>query len=240
MRYLNKAAILILAPAVVALVFTVDAGGLRTYLKKERRELQFRAKLVTLNHDIPPFDNLLLFAKNPEGSNKEDLSQYIQYYQKVVSLFPEMGEAYHILGYCYYYSGEYERSVSSYQKAIELKPELFWDYYNLGLILFKAGQFENAVPFFVKAVSFKPKEIMNQVVTSPAFRQIMASEKFNLEMDMNLQKSYDSSYYLLAASLQAGGRTQQAREILQKIKEARPGVDFPSLESLAKLELAIF
>ncbi len=240
MRYLKQAVILILGLIVIAFILAIDAGGLRTRLSKERQQLEFRAKVVTLNYDIPPFNDLLVFAKDPQNANNQNLSQYVRYYRKVTGLFPSMGDAYHFLGYCYYYLGQYQEAILSYQKAIELSPNLFWSYYNLGLILFKAGQFENAAPFFLKAVSFRPKEIVNEMVTSAAFRQIMSEQNFDFKMDSSLEKSYDNTYYLLAASLQASGQERQAQEVFNNIKGLYNKENTPSLKELANLNLGIF
>jgi len=118
-----------------------------------------RARLLVLNRLRPEtFYYITDFIGLHPEYGKIELEEYAFYYKAVVEYMPHRADALGLLGYCSYYLGQLNESISSYQRAIGINPDFFWFHYNLGVIYFKEGRYKEALESFKKALATKPQQ----------------------------------------------------------------------------------
>ena len=173
-----------------------------SHIRIEREQVKNKARIMTLNQLMPMFDPLLTFLKDPHYfDHGRNTKEFIDYYKKVVEYMPRNADAYGMLGFFYYYCGNYEKAVASYQKAIELNGYFFWFYYDLGVICFKNSRYAEAIKFFKKALEQRPEIALKIISSSPIYTSIIkGSSHFDYPMDAALKAAYMNSYKLLALS----------------------------------------
>ena len=165
--------------------------------------IKYHIKAVTLSRFMPAsFRELIEFVNDPRSAPKAKLQEYVQYYEKVVDFLPTArGEAYEILGFCYYYLGQYRQSLTAYIKASRINPKFFWPHYNLGVIYFERGYYEKAVESFDKALATKLNDNFDVINNSKVFNPIlMSSYQFISETMLRLKTAYRDSHVLLVLS----------------------------------------
>jgi len=155
------------------LTFIKDENALFLYLNKQRDHVKAKAKLVTLNHFIPSFDDLAHFIQKKERSiNKDILWPYIKYYQKVIDTFPNMADAHTVLGFCYYYSGQKEEAAIHFKKSLEINPKSVITLYNLSLTFCELGKYKQALELAQGAISIHPERALKMMYSSKIYQQI--------------------------------------------------------------------
>jgi len=81
------------------------------------------------------------------------------------------------LGFIYYQSGDYNKSIKCYKEALELMPEFPKALHGLGLSYMKAERYDEAVKALEKAVKKRPKETRLHLDMGNAYRSIHEYDK---------------------------------------------------------------
>jgi len=164
----------------------------------------FKSKLLVLNRLRPEFIiHLSNFSNDHNYINKIELGGFAFYYKKVSDYMPKRADALGLLGFCSYYLGQTNESISSYQKAIEINPNFFWFHYNLGLIYFKEERFEQALESFKMALATKPQQAFEFIRTSRRIYLPMLTRHkgdINVKIKTQLEIAYRRGYALMLLS----------------------------------------
>jgi len=169
---------------------------------KERDSVITRTKFTTINHYLPSFQPLSNYIT--EYDHQSWPRGYSLYYERVVEAFPQISDAHGMLGICYYYENQPEKSILSFQKAIALNPNYFWYYYNLGAVHFNAQQWGLAAQAFHKATLSDPQKTMVTIQVSKIYQQIIASSRgFHYSFGEQLKQAYQQAYLFKDFSLKA-------------------------------------
>ncbi len=142
------------------------------YLMVEREKTKINAKAMQLNFSLPSMDDMAAFVKDPSLAQKDLLSKYIEYYQKMLLASPAIPEVYGMLGFCYYYSGDMKNSQEYYQKAVSMSPQFFWFQYDLGVVYFEQKNYSEAVKALNNAINLPFLANLKMTSQSRVFRQI--------------------------------------------------------------------
>ncbi len=86
----------------------------------------------------------------------EDYHQAIGHLEKALALTPDLKEAHHLLGFCFFKKEEYARAAACFEKAIELDHGSAIDYANLGINLQRMGHAEEAKIMLKHALDLDP------------------------------------------------------------------------------------
>ncbi|MDR1847592.1 MAG: tetratricopeptide repeat protein [Bacteroidales bacterium] len=90
-----------------------------------------------------------------EGRNALKQKQYelaLECFQKVITLKPDLAEAYFTLGSIYgIWRQDYKQALEYYQKAIELKPDYAEAYFNLGVAYGLTGNTQQGIDYMKQA-----------------------------------------------------------------------------------------
>jgi len=116
---------------------------------------QLNAVIATINLDqlMPDFQQLLILNENAAFLNPAVLTPHIRYYRKIIEYYPELGEAYALLGFCHYHRGNIPEAIAELRHATESLSGLFWPHYNLGVIYLKGGDRKKAADSFQSALN---------------------------------------------------------------------------------------
>ncbi len=93
------------------------------------------------------------------GSVYKDLGEYLKGGKALMqarNLNPDLKEAHHLLGFCFFKLGEYQQAVECFEKAIELDPGSGIDYANLGVNLMRLGHNQEAAYVLRQALDLDP------------------------------------------------------------------------------------
>ena len=95
------------------------------------------------------------------GNESRELGEYekaIFYYEKVIEIDNENGDAYYDRGIANVDLGRYEEAIADFDKAIELNEKDGWSYCNRGAVKAKLGRYEEAIADFDKAIELNEKD----------------------------------------------------------------------------------
>jgi ribosomal protein S12 methylthiotransferase accessory factor len=93
------------------------------------------------------------------GSVHRDLGDYLKGVEALMqarNLNPDLKEAHHLLGFCFFKLGEYRQAVECFEKTIELDPGSGIDYANLGINLLRLGHKQEAAYVLKQALDLDP------------------------------------------------------------------------------------
>lgn len=103
------------------------------------------AALFILPPALSQDDLAKLYSEAQKAQASGDLATASRKYEAIVSLQPQMAEAYANLGNLYYQQGQLDRAKTAYQKAVRIKPELAGPYFFLGVIAFGGHDYPAAL-----------------------------------------------------------------------------------------------
>lgn len=113
------------------------------------------------------YDYLIALAQGKESFQENKIQPYENYYQKIVRYYPQMAEAYGMLGFCAYKKGDLRRAVTYYEKAKDRAPFFFWYSFNLGILYSELGQYPLAVQNLLYALKLEPDASLLFIRQSP-------------------------------------------------------------------------
>ncbi|MDP8212825.1 MAG: tetratricopeptide repeat protein [Candidatus Zapsychrus exili] len=157
-----------------------------------------------LNHLMPLYYETLVDENfNEKNFNDIKLREYINYYKKVAKSTQSKPEAYSIVGYCYYYSGDVKKAISFYKKAIDANPYFFWFHYNLGVIYYKEGDFDKAIKSLKAAGSTAAENNLMFLSSSKVFFSFIKDPIIFVDgIKKRLKQGYFDCFALLSLSYQ--------------------------------------
>jgi ribosomal protein S12 methylthiotransferase accessory factor len=86
----------------------------------------------------------------------EDYPQAVAAFEQALALDPDLKEAHHLLGFCFFKLKEYHKAVACFEKVIELDPGSAIDYANLGINLQRLGHAKEAAYVLKQALDLDP------------------------------------------------------------------------------------
>jgi len=179
------------------------------------------ADIAALNNLQPqPTDYILELSIHQAAPDKNKIHCYVDYYEHLLRVFPNLGDAYGMLGYCYHYLNDDPKAIGFLKMAIEHDPDYFWNYYNLAAIYLNESRYQEAFGSLQKALNVPPMASLKSMFTSPmVYLPLLGpDEKKVLPYTVkHLKESYQSSFVLLQI-LNQTGNNKGSIEVMKKIK----------------------
>jgi tetratricopeptide (TPR) repeat protein len=113
------------------------------------------------------FESLLASAQ--DAQSRGDFSAAAGFYQKAVSLHPEIAELRANLGLMYYQTKKDDQAIAAFRQALRLKPGLFVPNLFLGLAYVRLNRFSEAIPYFKQAEQANPNDLQVQIGLGQAY-----------------------------------------------------------------------
>ena len=136
-----------------------------------------------INHTQPSFTDIAALVEKNTPMSDNAIQGYMIYYYSVLERFPDSDQANSMLGYLYFWKGDFKEAERYYKKAVQLAPAVFWHHYNLGIIYFSEGRAEEATASFNKALRANGQLTVEQASKSVIYSQIaraMDNKSYNL------------------------------------------------------------
>jgi tetratricopeptide (TPR) repeat protein len=143
-----------------------------------------------------------LYKQARAAESGGDLKTATEKYEQIVSLRPELGEAYADLGRLYYQQHELEQAARSLKKAIELKPCLAGPYFFLGLMAFNSRRYDQALRYLKEAQALDRSETVTAFYlgyTEYALHNYLAAVQ-DFQKVAQLQQNNQNVWYYLSMS----------------------------------------
>jgi len=87
------------------------------------------------NDSTSSFEKILLQKPTEFAyAGKSDYDKAIEYYEKIIELYPNDAEAYYNMGFAYSNKSDYDKAIECYKKAIILNPDYAEAYNNLSIV----------------------------------------------------------------------------------------------------------
>lgn len=127
----------------------------------------------------------------------------VQKYEQIITLRPDMAEAYANIGNLYYVQGDSAKAEASFKKALQRKPGLAAPHLMLGILAFNGQNFDQAVRYLNSALRIEPASVMaNQYLGYTKYalahyaesvellEKVLAEDSKNLDAWYHLTKAY--------------------------------------------------
>jgi len=160
--------------------------GLLSFALVDYKRIAFTYKIRVLNTIMPHSLRFMvdtverggprIETSSPRGGQAPsgEMTRAIGFYARVADFFPEQADAWGMLGFCFYHTGQTAKSYAAYQKALELNSEVFWYHYNLGVLNYNFGEFAKARQHFQNALKLAPLPTLQFIDGSKViYRSIM-------------------------------------------------------------------
>lgn len=126
-----------------------------------------------------------------------DFQKAISYYNEYLASYPNDSKAYHEMGLCYEYLGQYDAAEENFSTAINISPNNEEYYHNRGYVLLRMGNAERAIRDFSQSISLN-----SQKSNGYAGRMEANIELGNYDLalnDVNSAMNYDinNPFYLI-------------------------------------------
>ena len=126
-------------------------------------------ELKVINPSFKYLVNLMLGRKQ---ADPDKIRPYMEYYSKVIELYPREGVAYMFLSFFHYHLQEYDSAQLTLLKAEELMPNNFWVAYNSGVLNLRQKDITQALKSFDHAVRVMQNVPAGEIYKSPFYQQV--------------------------------------------------------------------
>jgi len=179
------------------------------------------ADMAALNNLQPqPADYLWKVNIEHAALDRNKVRIYADYYEHLLKVFPNLGDAYGILGYCYHYLNDDTQAISSLKTAINEYPDYFWNYYDLAAIYINEARYQEASLLFQKALSLSPMTSIKRMFTSQfVYLPLLGTDiKGALQFSAKHLNDTYRSCFVLEQILLRSQRSQNTQEVFRNIK----------------------
>lgn len=193
------------------------------HIAKEQTRARYRMRGISMSFFVPSFESLSQAVAQEQSLPGDQLAPYMRYYEKVIEFYPEIAEAYALLGYCYFHQGDSYTALEYFQKAHHLQPYSFWTNYNLGILYWKQQNMAKTIEHLSIAAKIPLPVTLKKIHTSSLYQGIW-KEYAHPEQRITtlLQKGYAQTYALLGSILVRQGQQKTAAMLIEKAKSFYP------------------
>lgn len=146
---------------------------------------------------------------------------------KALALKPHDGPAIHLLGKCFYLTGDYRQAAKYFTEATRLSPQDAFFYYDAAIALERLNKVHEAIPYAQKSVQLDPSQAIYHYRLGKLYaktgRRTEAVKE--LETCVRLDPRIDSPYYLLARTYRQMGDPKEADLWSQKLQRVQKAKD---------------
>ncbi|MEI6437689.1 MAG: tetratricopeptide repeat protein [Candidatus Omnitrophota bacterium] len=154
----------------------------------------------------------LSLARGDVAVDKAALRRALRYYKTLAGAFPSLGQAYDMMGFCYFYLDDLPRAARAYEKAVARAPQFFWHDYHLGLAYFRQGFFDKALAAFDRILAVPVEEVPRWGIYAPLTR-----------MDPDTRRRYYQQGELFAVSVREEAWSMAFRACIKMKKYDQAG-----------------
>lgn len=195
------------------------------YLKVESA-----TKIRTLHYlQASSFDSFLNIMNDSDSFDRDELREYLFFYQKAVEYMPDSAAANSLLGVCYYKLGDVKNAEIALRRAIQLKGDVFWFYHNLAVLYYSEKEYHKAVIVLKKALGQSANQNLKFLELAKRFYHpiIKASGLKAHNVRLRLKDGYRDCYVMLITSYKILGNQSEVNRAKKYAIRANVGFKQP-------------
>lgn len=164
------------------------------------------------------------FAEGTEFFSKQQYTEAITSFEKVVEKFPGNYEGFYNLGLSHLRAGHIDQAIGLFEKSIELNPDSYESHRALGESYFQKGEIEKAARTLAEAVALQPENPMSHYNLGLAYDKMGKTKDALQEYQRTIALKPDLSgaYYQAALVFIRLENYKDAIEYLEKFLELDP------------------
>jgi tetratricopeptide (TPR) repeat protein len=196
-------------------------GEIYYSLKKYDLARKYLMKELELNHANADSFFRLGFILQGTGEFEDS----IRFYQKALTLNPNMVDAYNNLGSIFQQSkGQLDKAISYYEMALSMDPKHAGACYNLGSAFHKKEDLNKAVSYYLKSIQINPKHAPSHFNLGSAFfeKGELSEAKIYFMKTLQLDPGNARAYSNLGIVFQESGQLEEAMLENQRALKANP------------------
>lgn len=174
---------------------------------------------------IPPrLDEDKDFAEGSEFFKKQQYTDAITSFEKVVERFPSHFEGFYNLGLAHLRAGHIDQAIGSFEKSIDLNPDSYESYRALGESYFQKGESEKAARTLAHAVVLRPDNPMSHYNLGLAYDKMEKPQEAlqSYQKAIALKPDLSAPYYQAALASIRLENYKSAIEYFEKFLELEP------------------
>ena len=144
-----------------------------------------------------PMDYLWKINIQHAPIDKNLIRYYADYYENLLKVFPDLADAYGVLGYCYHYLGNDPKAKEFFKKAIEGDAHYLWYYYDLAILYINDRDYHTSLELLLKAIQLNPQENVKALYGSQALFSLLPSGTPLNDFLSHLKQSYSQIFFLI-------------------------------------------
>jgi tetratricopeptide (TPR) repeat protein len=144
-----------------------------------------------------PMDYLWQIDIQHAPIDKNLIRYYADYYENLLQVFPQLADAYGVLGYCFHYLGNDLKAKEFFKKAIDGDPSYFWYYYDLAILYIHEHHYPASLELLGHAIQINPQTNIKALVTSPALFPLWPSGSPLNDFLSHFGEGYNRSLFLI-------------------------------------------
>jgi len=134
--------------------------------------------------------------------DREIILNFIDFYDSFIKYYPTYSDDdYGILAFCYYYSGNIQKSINLFELAFQKGPSYFWYPYDLSILYIKTHQYVKAVKLLKYAIQLDPVFTLHRINKSHGFEPLIERHVNSNEIIAVSSKHLSQGYTLASALL---------------------------------------
>jgi tetratricopeptide (TPR) repeat protein len=174
-------------------------------------------------------------ARNPDSflahndlglllSQKGQMDEALEHYQKALEIKPQYVPAHYNLGNAFLQRGQWNEAIACFQKALEINPNVSRVWYNLGNAFLRSGRVEKAIVSYQETLKIRPDFWEGYNNLGNALGQAGRTDEAIAAYLKALEISPDNAgiYNNLGNALMRNGRLDEAIANFQKVLAIRP------------------
>jgi tetratricopeptide (TPR) repeat protein len=180
--------------------------------------------LIKLTKISPNLNEDKDFAEGTEFFSKQQYTEAITAFEKVVEKFPGNYEGFYNLGLSHLRAGHIDQAIDLFEKSIELNPDSYESHRALGESYFQKGEIEKATKTLAEAVVLQPDNPMSHYNLGLAYDKMGKPEEALQEYQKTIVLKPDLSapYYQAALVFIRLENYKGAIEYFEKFLELEP------------------
>ncbi len=167
-----------------------------------------------------PADYFSVLEEQGARPDKNRIRCYVDYYKHLLHDFPNLWDAYGMLGYCYHYLNDDRTAIKYFKLGIQHYQGYFWNYYDLAAIYINESRYQEASDLLQKALTLDLKGTLKKMFTSqwvylPLFEPDLTNGLTRAVR--HLQETHQFGFVLVQI-LNRMGNNKEAQDMMTKIK----------------------
>jgi len=176
------------------------------------------ARFVGLEAIKPvPADYLWQVNTQQAAIDKNTIRYWADYYENLLQVFPELTDAYGVLGYCYHLLGNDLKAEKFLKKAMDGRTDYFWYSYDMAVLYIHEHHYHESQQLLQKALQLDPQTSLRGLTSSTVLYSLLPQGVSLQDIATHIGQGYKQGLILLKI-LNPDIAPDKAENIIKQLK----------------------